>query len=1045
MRLIDRLHAKRPLDSIDTWAPHISPEEAIERLQHPSGSRTCYEVLAKGAVTKLYLDRDEVMPPGQELTPERIAASLEEVHRHMEYIIHNPGNHHVTYRVAQRHGILPDGRAKLSFRPYVSGVKIKYSDIPRYIHDISPETAGFWDTAPYGGTQQLLGCINCGKSDKDPRIMLPESPEDPVEDYIAQIVDDDWPLLVVPDQDAQVQRQTGQAGQREVNESLAELLRLLHRRRCDDRQQWRDIGTALKNSYGDRAKETFRRWSMQSPKYDEDALERLWTSVAREDYNGARLTLSTVKMMASQDDPEGFEEWDAVNKAAEQHEILVRHLAQRFPQEFGGQLTIQGVDSKKGLVLLERAGNQYVVKAPTKADPWARDIHALSNQPQGSTWLGSLYNDVPVRGPLSDVDPQIPIAASAFLLNHEQEDRAVLRSVAPNVCTITVHNPKKPDSAFLSIQAHGREKTVTARVRVARFYQHVSDAMVKQDAAMNLSLPTLIVNNTTLNVTQNININLDGHGGHGRALLDGDADDAKQARDEETLSQDWLQFLEGLSSVAPDVYGPSRIIPATNEADYHYYNENRGLWSKTAKLHSIANHMVKLMKTVRPDSELPTFWDGLNEADRRFLGSQRGRQNVLLSCVVLGDVRSTQLEQQLDANVDILPFKNGVYDLRTGSFRELRWDDYVTQTIGFDYMPKESCSSDVEFAESFFAQVLPVPEEREMFLALAATSLRGIPRDKKFIVLQDESGGDNGKSKVLDALGYAIGTFAMPSQSEFLLESSMVNANAHQSNMLSYRGKRIALFDETNKKAKFDLAKLKSLTGGAPLLAARGAGERDVQEFRWSAFIIIACNNGCLPRVDATDTAFMNRMVPIPMRAKFVLGAAAPGHAPGTASGTWIFPMDSNLDTKLKAARMGIMHVLLDAWGRHQARGELLPQMPEGCVKLRRKICMDSDPIMEYVATILDGYLDFSEPERTPETRGRRVLAYITQAQVLDLLRQLDTDKVLRGIKVSQLKETLRIAMEARGIPFREHTTIDGARVTNVFCGCSMRQNWEEA
>ena len=40
-------------------------------------------------------------------------------------------------------------------------------------------------------------------------------------------------------------------------------------------------------------------------------------------------------------------------------------------------------------------------------------------------------------------------------------------------------------------------------------------------------------------------------------------------------------------------------------------------------------------------------------------------------------------------------------------------------------------------------------------------------------------------------------------------------------------------------------------------MAVRGAGAAAMTQFRWSAFVLIACNKGCLPQIDASDTAFL--------------------------------------------------------------------------------------------------------------------------------------------------------------------------------------------
>ena len=113
--------------------------------------------------------------------------------------------------------------------------------------------------------------------------------------------------------------------------------------------------------------------------------------------------------------------------------------------------------------------------------------------------------------------------------------------------------------------------------------------------------------------------------------------------------------------------------------------------------------------------------------------------------------------------------------------------------------------------------------------------------------------------------------------------------------------------DEAAWSTRFDLAKLKSITGGAPMMAVRGAGAAAMTHFRWSAFVLIACNRGCLPQFDASDIAFVPRMIPVPMRAKFNDAEAAAGVEP------YSFPVDLNVQEKLSSAKMAVMHVLIAA------------------------------------------------------------------------------------------------------------------------------------
>ena len=88
---------------------------------------------------------------------------------------------------------------------------------------------------------------------------------------------------------------------------VVKVLHLLSKTRWDDYGQWRDIATALKNDGGDKYKAEWLRLSRASTKFEADAAEKLWGTVARTDYDGPRVTVGTLRKWAAHDDPVGYQ------------------------------------------------------------------------------------------------------------------------------------------------------------------------------------------------------------------------------------------------------------------------------------------------------------------------------------------------------------------------------------------------------------------------------------------------------------------------------------------------------------------------------------------------------------------------------------------------------------------------------------------------------------------------------------------------------------------------------------------------------------------
>ena len=89
---------------------------------------------------------------------------------------------------------------------------------------------------------------------------------------------------------------------------VVKLLSLLNKTRWDDRAQWRDVATALRNEHGERYRSEWERLSRASAKYDAAEADLLWRSVARPDYEGPRVRLATLYAWARDDDPLGYAE-----------------------------------------------------------------------------------------------------------------------------------------------------------------------------------------------------------------------------------------------------------------------------------------------------------------------------------------------------------------------------------------------------------------------------------------------------------------------------------------------------------------------------------------------------------------------------------------------------------------------------------------------------------------------------------------------------------------------------------------------------------------
>ena len=397
----------------------------------------------------------------------------------------------------------------------------------------------------------------------------------------------------------------------------------------------------------------------------------------------------------------------------------------------------------------------------------------------------------------------------------------------------------------------------------------------------------------------------------------------RRGRDDRSLAGTWLALFAGLPQAVQDEH---RIVACggAKRGTFYFYSPARGLWLLGDR-GAAAQRLMSSMKSL----DGGRFWsEVLTPEERRYVGALRGQKAVLTAVIAaLGD-EDEGFEGRLDARLDILPFANGAVELTTGRFRALRWDDYVTRTTGYDYVAREDVPQAAwAFMESFYASVLPVPEEREVFLRAAGAALSGNAGGDEFLlVVADARASDSGKSTVLGALAHALGAFAAPAPFSFLHTCAEV-ANWRD---LHYRGRRLAVFDELNNARPLNAEKMRRITGARQRIALRGTGHRAPAEFEWTAAVFVACNCGKVPRFTASDAALTDRMVVVPFRAKFDDAAAAAGEEHAR-------PRDPSVYCRLKEARAAHVHLLLDAYARYRAAGSRLTVgLPPGCLGWRR-------------------------------------------------------------------------------------------------------------
>lgn len=116
--------------------------------------------------------------------------------------------------------------------------------------------------------------------------------------------------------------------------------------------------------------------------------------------------------------------------------------------------------------------------------------------------------------------------------------------------------------------------------------------------------------------------------------------------------------------------------------------------------------------------------------------------------------------KNLDENVHLVCFENGIYDLKTNNFREGRPDDYVSLCTGYDYIEYDKKDKICNDIKKFMKKIQPDKIMRKYLLTLLSTCLSGTVAETYFYILSGS--GANGKSKLMELLQYSFGDYFKP-------------------------------------------------------------------------------------------------------------------------------------------------------------------------------------------------------------------------------------------------------------------------------------------
>lgn len=301
-----------------------------------------------------------------------------------------------------------------------------------------------------------------------------------------------------------------------------------------------------------------------------------------------------------------------------------------------------------------------------------------------------------------------------------------------------------------------------------------------------------------------------------------------------------------------------------------------------------------------------------------------------------------------DANPDELNTPAGLFDLVTAKLGPHQAESRCTKITRGSVVPswREAAPTWAAFLDERFPDV----ELRDFILRILSLGLVGARSEK--VMLWLNGGPDSGKSSLLEAVAWALGTYA-----EIMPDNLLLAGTHHDSEMVKLIGARFVYGAELNRDSNMvethalDSSRIKRLTGEGRLTARMLYQPKGI-DFRMGALLAMSSND--MPVLNRDDKAAWGRLV--------VVAMDRPLEHRDTRDVTQIY----------RGEQDGILTSLVAGWLDYQQRGNLA--IPEAVNHARRDVFEEQNPMERWVRECVEEVtyrgLPMTGMVRPDETKG---------------------------------------------------------------------------